>query len=38
MLEEWLYGGQPKVVVKAPDEQTLFTLMEAARAMGVGVC
>lgn len=37
MLEEWFYGGQPKVVVKAPDEQTLLTLMEAARALGVGM-
>ncbi|XP_070572265.1 peptidyl-tRNA hydrolase 2, mitochondrial-like [Ptychodera flava] len=33
LLEDWEYNGQPKVVVKAPDEETLAALLQHARAL-----
>lgn len=35
LLEDWLYSGQPKVVVKAPDEKALMEIMDIARAAHV---
>eukprot|EP00123_Amoebidium_parasiticum_P018267 comp24154_c0_seq1/m.43987 comp24154_c0_seq1/g.43987 ORF comp24154_c0_seq1/g.43987 comp24154_c0_seq1/m.43987 type:complete len:162 (-) comp24154_c0_seq1:591-1076(-) len=36
LLEQWLGSGQPKVVVKADDEQALRELQAQARALGLG--
>ncbi|XP_077996135.1 peptidyl-tRNA hydrolase 2, mitochondrial-like [Glandiceps talaboti] len=35
MLKEWEYSGQPKVVVKAPDEDTLTGLLQQARSLNL---
>lgn len=35
VLKKWLNCGQPKVVVKAPDQETLFSLADNARAAGL---
>lgn len=37
VLKEWEYCGQPKVVVKAPDEDTLFELLTHAKTLGLTV-
>ncbi|KAK7925436.1 hypothetical protein WMY93_007746 [Mugilogobius chulae] len=37
LLKEWEYCGQPKVVVKAPDEETLIELLARAKEMGLPV-
>ncbi|XP_015260196.1 PREDICTED: peptidyl-tRNA hydrolase 2, mitochondrial [Cyprinodon variegatus] len=37
LLKQWEYCGQPKVVVKAPDEDTLIDLMGRAREAGLAV-
>ncbi|XP_024122590.1 peptidyl-tRNA hydrolase 2, mitochondrial isoform X1 [Oryzias melastigma] len=37
LLKQWEYCGQPKVVVKAPDEETLVELLSRARAVGLTV-
>uniref|UniRef100_A0A8C6QTG4 Peptidyl-tRNA hydrolase 2, mitochondrial n=2 Tax=Nannospalax galili TaxID=1026970 RepID=A0A8C6QTG4_NANGA len=37
VLKEWEYCGQPKVVVKAPDEQTLIALLTHAKMLGLTV-
>ncbi|XP_054430844.1 peptidyl-tRNA hydrolase 2, mitochondrial [Pteronotus mesoamericanus] len=37
LLKEWEYCGQPKVVVKAPDEDTLIALMTHAKMLGLTV-
>ncbi|PIK53396.1 putative peptidyl-tRNA hydrolase 2, mitochondrial isoform X2 [Apostichopus japonicus] len=34
-LKRWVNNGQPKVVVKAPDEDTLFSLADHARSLGL---
>lgn len=37
VLKEWEYCGQPKVVVKAPDEETLIELLTHAKVLGLTV-
>lgn len=37
LLKQWEYCGQPKVVVKAPDEDTLINLLGQAREVGLTV-
>lgn len=37
LLKQWEYCGQPKVVVKAPDEETLIDLLDRAKEMGLPV-
>ncbi|KAK5859131.1 hypothetical protein PBY51_003221 [Eleginops maclovinus] len=37
LLQQWEYCGQPKVVVKAPDEDTLIDLLGHAKEMGLCV-
>lgn len=37
LLKQWEYCGQPKVVVKAPDEDTLISLLAQAREVGLTV-
>uniref|UniRef100_A0A3B4AKP7 Peptidyl-tRNA hydrolase 2, mitochondrial n=1 Tax=Periophthalmus magnuspinnatus TaxID=409849 RepID=A0A3B4AKP7_9GOBI len=37
LLKEWEYCGQPKVVVKAPDEETLIDLLARAKEMGLPI-
>ncbi|XP_006899501.1 PREDICTED: peptidyl-tRNA hydrolase 2, mitochondrial [Elephantulus edwardii] len=37
LLKEWEYCGQPKVVVKAPDEETLVELLTHAKMLGLTV-
>ncbi|KAK7829911.1 hypothetical protein U0070_003366 [Myodes glareolus] len=37
VLKEWEYCGQPKVVVKAPDEETLIALLTHAKVLGLTV-
>lgn len=37
LLKQWEYCGQPKVVVKAPDEETLVNLLGQAREVGLTV-
>ncbi|XP_027886152.1 peptidyl-tRNA hydrolase 2, mitochondrial [Xiphophorus couchianus] len=37
LLRQWEYCGQPKVVVKAPDEDTLINLLGRAREVGLTV-
>ncbi|EGV96632.1 peptidyl-tRNA hydrolase 2, mitochondrial isoform X1 [Cricetulus griseus] len=37
VLKEWEYCGQPKVVVKAPDEDTLIELLTHAKTLGLTV-
>ncbi|XP_028937646.1 peptidyl-tRNA hydrolase 2, mitochondrial [Ornithorhynchus anatinus] len=37
LLKEWEYCGQPKVVVKAPDEETLAELLTHAKLLGLTV-
>uniref|UniRef100_A0A8C5KU37 Peptidyl-tRNA hydrolase 2, mitochondrial n=1 Tax=Jaculus jaculus TaxID=51337 RepID=A0A8C5KU37_JACJA len=37
MLQEWECCGQPKVVVKAPDEETLLELLTHAKMLGLTV-
>lgn len=37
LLKQWEYCGQPKVVVKAPDEDTLIDLLGHARELGLPV-
>ncbi|KAM8813000.1 peptidyl-tRNA hydrolase 2, mitochondrial [Rhynchonycteris naso] len=37
LLKEWEYCGQPKVVVKAPDEETLIALWTHAKMLGLTV-
>ncbi|XP_047463369.1 peptidyl-tRNA hydrolase 2, mitochondrial [Mugil cephalus] len=37
MLKQWEYCGQPKVVVKAPDENTLIELLGHAKEAGLHV-
>lgn len=37
MLRQWEYCGQPKVVVKAPDENTLIELLGHAKEAGLHV-
>lgn len=37
LLKQWEYCGQPKVVVKAPDEETLVELLTHAKMLGLTV-
>ncbi|XP_041864993.1 peptidyl-tRNA hydrolase 2, mitochondrial [Melanotaenia boesemani] len=37
LLKQWEYCGQPKVVVKAPDEDTMIDLLGHAKEMGLTV-
>ncbi|KAK2828825.1 hypothetical protein Q5P01_019859 [Channa striata] len=37
LLKQWEYCGQPKVVVKAPDEDTLINLLSHAKEVGLPV-
>ncbi|CAI5644470.1 peptidyl-tRNA hydrolase 2, mitochondrial [Oreochromis niloticus] len=37
LLRQWEYCGQPKVVVKAPDEDTLIDLLGRAKEVGLPV-
>ncbi|XP_042298486.1 peptidyl-tRNA hydrolase 2, mitochondrial [Sceloporus undulatus] len=37
LLRQWEYCGQPKVVVKAPDEETLAQLLAEAKGLGLSV-
>ncbi|XP_042371128.1 peptidyl-tRNA hydrolase 2, mitochondrial-like [Plectropomus leopardus] len=37
LLKQWEYCGQPKVVVKAPDEDTLIELLAHAKEVGLPV-
>lgn len=37
LLKQWEYCGQPKVVVKAPDEDTLIYLLGCAKEAGLTV-
>ncbi|XP_061596149.1 peptidyl-tRNA hydrolase 2, mitochondrial [Cololabis saira] len=37
LLKQWEYCGQPKVVVKAPDEDTLIELLSHAKEVGLTV-
>lgn len=37
LLKQWEYCGQPKVVVKAPDEDTLIDLLGHAKELGLFV-
>lgn len=37
LLKQWEYCGQPKVVVKAPDEDTLINLLGHAKEVGLPV-
>ncbi|XP_061461394.1 peptidyl-tRNA hydrolase 2, mitochondrial isoform X2 [Rhineura floridana] len=37
LLKQWEYCGQPKVVLKAPDEETLLQLLGEAKALGLTV-
>ncbi|XP_018547141.1 peptidyl-tRNA hydrolase 2, mitochondrial isoform X1 [Lates calcarifer] len=37
LLKQWEYCGQPKVVVKAPDEDTLIDLLSHAKEVGLPV-
>ncbi|XP_012300830.1 peptidyl-tRNA hydrolase 2, mitochondrial isoform X1 [Aotus nancymaae] len=37
VLKQWEYCGQPKVVVKAPDEETLIALLTHAKMLGLTV-
>ncbi|XP_022043434.1 peptidyl-tRNA hydrolase 2, mitochondrial [Acanthochromis polyacanthus] len=37
LLKQWEYCGQPKVVVKAPDEDTLIDLLGRAKEVGLPV-
>ncbi|NXS61388.1 PTH2 hydrolase, partial [Brachypteracias leptosomus] len=37
LLKQWEYCGQPKVVLKAPDEETLIQLLAHAKHLGLTV-
>ncbi|XP_036691204.1 peptidyl-tRNA hydrolase 2, mitochondrial [Balaenoptera musculus] len=37
LLKQWEYCGQPKVVVRAPDEETLVELLTHAKMLGLTV-
>ncbi|XP_034148850.1 peptidyl-tRNA hydrolase 2, mitochondrial isoform X3 [Esox lucius] len=37
MLKQWEYCGQPKVVVKAPDEDSLLELLTLAKEVGLPI-
>ncbi|CAL8277740.1 unnamed protein product [Arctogadus glacialis] len=37
LLKQWEYCGQPKVVLKAPDEDTLMDLLRHAKEVGLPV-
>ncbi|XP_066507321.1 peptidyl-tRNA hydrolase 2, mitochondrial [Hoplias malabaricus] len=37
LLKQWEYCGQPKVVVKAPDEESLMELLMHAKEVGLTV-
>lgn len=37
LLKQWEYCGQPKVVLKAPDEETLVHLLTEAKSLGLTV-
>uniref|UniRef100_W5NLM2 Peptidyl-tRNA hydrolase 2, mitochondrial n=2 Tax=Lepisosteus oculatus TaxID=7918 RepID=W5NLM2_LEPOC len=37
MLKQWEYCGQPKVVVKAPDEDSLIELLAHAKELGLPI-
>lgn len=37
LLKQWEYCGQPKVVVKAPDEEALIQLLSHAKEVGLPV-
>ncbi|KFQ31026.1 hypothetical protein N332_03313 [Mesitornis unicolor] len=37
LLQQWEYCGQPKVVLKAPDEETLIQLLADAKHLGLTV-
>ncbi|XP_062870427.1 peptidyl-tRNA hydrolase 2, mitochondrial [Trichomycterus rosablanca] len=37
LLKQWEYCGQPKVVVRAPDEDELFQLLSQAKEVGLTV-
>lgn len=37
LLKQWEYCGQPKVVLKAPDEETLIQLLADAKQLGLTV-
>ncbi|NWR08906.1 PTH2 hydrolase, partial [Paradoxornis webbianus] len=37
LLQQWEYCGQPKVVLKAPDEETLVQLLAEAKRLGLTV-
>ncbi|XP_041494333.1 peptidyl-tRNA hydrolase 2, mitochondrial-like [Microtus oregoni] len=38
VLKEWEYCGQPKVVIKAPDEETLIELLTHVKVLELTVC
>ncbi|MBN3285225.1 PTH2 hydrolase, partial [Polyodon spathula] len=37
LLKQWEYCGQPKVVVKVPDEDSLIELLASAKELGLPV-
>ncbi|NXM29229.1 PTH2 hydrolase, partial [Oxyruncus cristatus] len=37
LLKQWEYCGQPKIVLKAPDEETLVQLLTEAKRLGLTV-
>ncbi|NXK36948.1 PTH2 hydrolase, partial [Piprites chloris] len=37
LLKQWEYCGQPKIVLKAPDEETLAQLLTEAKRLGLTV-
>ncbi|XP_036380647.1 peptidyl-tRNA hydrolase 2, mitochondrial isoform X2 [Megalops cyprinoides] len=37
LLKQWEYCGQPKVVVKAPDEESIIELLTCAKELGLPV-
>ncbi|NWR33194.1 PTH2 hydrolase, partial [Tachuris rubrigastra] len=37
LLKQWEYCGQPKIVLKAPDEETLAQLLAEAKRLGLTV-
>nr|AFM90759.1 peptidyl-tRNA hydrolase 2, mitochondrial-like isoform 1 [Callorhinchus milii] len=37
LLKQWEYCGQPKVVVKAPDEESMIDLLAHAKELGLSV-
>lgn len=37
LFKQWEYGGQPKVAVKAPDEETLAELLTHTKMLGLTI-